>query len=71
MVQIKELLIGSKEPINEFVMVGDRKEDMIAAIQNKIDSIYAGYGYGRPDELANISPTHIAKNIDELKTILL
>ncbi|GAE25715.1 phosphoglycolate phosphatase [Halalkalibacter wakoensis JCM 9140] len=56
---------------SDFVMIGDRKHDIIGAHQTGIDSIGVTYGYGSIKELSDSNPTHIAKSVDQLKDILL
>lgn len=34
----------------DYLMVGDRKEDILAAYENKQKSVFASYGYGKPQE---------------------
>lgn len=55
----------------EFVMIGDRKYDVIGAKYHGIDSISVGFGYGTLEELTNAQPTYIAAKIKDLKTLLL
>lgn len=70
--RIKEaLLLEPKKPKNTIVMIGDREHDIIGAQANGIDSIGVLYGYGTEDEINNIKPTYIAKNIEDLEKLLL
>ncbi len=55
----------------DVVMIGDRKEDIIAATNNGIDSIGVTYGYGSLEELTQARPTHIAESVLKLKNLLL
>ncbi|WP_456278384.1 HAD family hydrolase [Bacillus sp. AK128] len=54
----------------DFVMIGDRKHDLIGANTIGIDSIGVTYGYGHMDELKNERPTHIVNSVVELSTLL-
>lgn len=55
----------------DFVMIGDRKHDMIGAQQAGIDSIGVTYGYGSLEELQKASPTLLVNEVLELKDILI
>jgi len=52
------------------VMIGDRKEDIIAANHVGVDSIGILYGYGSEEEVLEYNPTHTASSVDELGKIL-
>lgn len=52
--------------IEQVVMVGDRKYDIIGAKENSIDSIGVSYGYGSKEELNNAGPTYIVNNVIDL-----
>lgn len=56
--------------LEDFVMIGDRKHDIIRAKNLGIDSIGVSYGYGSPEELKKEHPTHLVHSIDELIEIL-
>ncbi|MGD8191898.1 HAD family hydrolase [Brevibacillus ginsengisoli] len=55
----------------DFIMIGDRKYDIIGANNTGIDSIGVTYGYGSMDELRQLNPTCIVHAVEELKTKLL
>ena len=55
---------------DEFVMVGDRKYDIIGANETNIDSIAVGYGYGSMEELMESQPTQIVESVEQLKELL-
>ncbi|KHF39251.1 HAD family hydrolase [Halalkalibacter okhensis] len=57
--------------IGDFIMIGDRKHDMIGAINTGIDSIGVTYGYGSSEELSCVNPTYIVDNVDQLNDIFL
>ncbi|GGH77405.1 phosphoglycolate phosphatase [Pullulanibacillus pueri] len=57
--------------LDQFIMIGDRKFDMIGANRTKIDSVGVTYGYGSYEELSQNKPTYIAKNVNQLKDILM
>ncbi len=57
------------EDLDSCVMIGDKKYDIDAAIENKIHSIGVTYGYGVKAELT--SADNIANSATELKKILL
>ncbi|MGN1400979.1 MAG: HAD family hydrolase [Bacillus sp. (in: firmicutes)] len=55
----------------DFIMIGDRKHDMIGANNTGIDSVGVVYGYGTREELEHESPTYIVNTVEELRSILL
>lgn len=57
--------------LSNFIMIGDRKYDIIGANNTKIDSIGVTYGYGSYEELSQSNPTYIAQNVNQLKDILM
>lgn len=57
--------------LDSFIMIGDRKHDIIGARKAGIDSIGVTYGYGSFEELRNSNPTYIAERADQLKGILI
>lgn len=56
---------------SNFIMIGDRKYDIIGANNTEIDSIGVTYGYGSYEELSQYNPTYIAQNVNQLKDILM
>lgn len=54
----------------DFIMVGDRKHDLIGANNTGIDSIGVTYGFGSLEELSKENPTHIANGVEELSELL-
>ena len=57
-------------PTGEFVMVGDRKHDMIGAQACGIDAVGVLYGYGSREELASYEPRALAESVEELTKLL-
>lgn len=57
--------------LEDFIMIGDRKHDIIGANNNGIDSIGVTYGYGSYEELNGTNPTYIVESVDHLKDILI
>ena len=55
----------------DFIMIGDRKHDIIGSINTGIDSIGVTYGYGSFEELRHANPTFIVDNVDQIKDILM
>ncbi|WP_226670085.1 HAD family hydrolase [Metabacillus litoralis] len=55
----------------EFIMIGDRKHDIIGATCTGIDSIGVTYGYGSFEELNISKPTHLVESVDQLKELLI
>jgi len=58
-------------PKEDFVMIGDRKHDIIGATNNGIDSIGVLYGYGSYEEITTAAPTMIAHSVEEIQSQLL
>ncbi|WP_369899833.1 HAD family hydrolase [Bacillus manliponensis] len=56
---------------SSFLMIGDRKHDIIGANENDIDSIGVTYGYGSYEELKESRPTYIVNHVMEIKDIIL
>ncbi len=61
----------NEHKLSDFIMVGDRKHDIIGARNMGIDSIGVTYGYGSFEELSHSNPTHIVNNVNQLKDILM
>ncbi|MDM5451867.1 HAD family hydrolase [Peribacillus simplex] len=57
--------------LSDFIMIGDRKHDIIGANNTGINSIGVTYGYGSFEELSHSNPTHIVKSVIQLKDILM
>ncbi len=56
----------STYPREQFIMIGDRKYDMVGARDNQIDAIGVTYGYGSLNELENENPTYIVDCVNDL-----
>ena len=61
----------NEHSLDEFIMIGDRKHDIIGANNTGIDSIGVLYGFGSFKELIDSNPTHIVNSVEEIKDILL
>ena len=66
-----EVLGVSEEDKYKVVMVGDRFYDIEGAREAGVDSIGVLYGYGEEEELRNAGATYIAKDVSELRNIVL
>lgn len=55
---------------HEFVMIGDRQQDIRGAAANEIDSIGVLYGYGSEEEIMRAGATYMANSLDELLALL-
>lgn len=64
---IDELKIDSTY---DCIMIGDKKQDIIGANKNKMDSIGVLYGYGTLEELKEQQPTYIVNNIYEILRLI-
>lgn len=51
------------------VMIGDRKHDMIGALENGIDCIGVTYGYGSQEELNKANATYIVHSVGSFSII--
>jgi phosphoglycolate phosphatase len=60
-----------EHPSDAFIMIGDRKHDIIGAHNTGIDSIGVTYGYGSEEEITQINPTYQVSTVLELKEFLL
>ncbi|OGH12546.1 MAG: hypothetical protein A2857_01165 [Candidatus Levybacteria bacterium RIFCSPHIGHO2_01_FULL_36_15] len=70
--RILNKLINDKHlAANETVMVGDRKDDIIAAKNNKIDSVGVTYGYGTISELNSCNADYYCRDVLSVKNILI
>lgn len=67
---IKTVIDETQISLEDTVMVGDRKYDIIGAHNNKIDSIAVGYGFGSEDELMAANPTQYVKTVKDLYLVL-
>ncbi len=63
---IQSILARYSVDKDHVIMIGDRKHDVIGAKKNGIASIGVEYGYGSRDEIEQIQPTYVIKNVDEL-----
>ncbi len=54
----------------EFIMIGDRKHDIIGANVTDISSIAVAYGYGSIEELTESQPTQLVESVEELTELL-
>lgn len=61
----------NKHKLDDFIMIGDRKHDIIGANNTGIESIGVTYGYGSFEELSNVNPTYIVNSVMELKNVLI
>lgn len=55
---------------NQFIMIGDRKYDIIGARLHNIASIALTFGYGTKEELEQEKPTYIAQKVSDLYQLL-
>lgn len=59
------------QDLSKVIMIGDREHDIIGANKNGIDSIGVLYGYGCREEFEKNHASYVAKQVEELKEILL
>ncbi|MBB6452720.1 phosphoglycolate phosphatase [Salirhabdus euzebyi] len=53
-------------PPSEFIMIGDRKHDIIGATNTNIHSIGVTYGYGSTEELTEAHPTYLVHAVHDI-----
>lgn len=58
------------ENLDEVIMVGDRKYDIIGAKENNIDSLGVTFGYGSIEELKEADPTYISDSAENIYKII-
>lgn len=68
---LSRLAEKSPEAVRRPVMIGDTRFDILGAKANGIDAIAVTYGYGKEADLLAASPTHLAKDTEELRRYLL
>lgn len=56
--------------VDDCLMIGDRKHDVIGAHLNRIQCVGVLYGYGSKEEFENNDCEYIAKNLKELKEVI-
>jgi phosphoglycolate phosphatase len=56
---------------SDFIMIGDRADDIIGAKKNNIASIGILYGYGTSEEIKEEQPNYIVNSVEQLEKILL
>lgn len=59
-----------EEDKKNYIMVGDRDQDIFAAHNIGIDSVGVLWGYGTKDEITKADPTYIAHSVKELAELL-
>lgn len=59
------------KPKDSFIMIGDRKHDIIGANLTGVDSIGVTYGFGSFEELVQARATYIVKSIGELERLII
>ena len=68
---ISYIISEQKMDTKKSIMIGDRKHDIIGAINCGIDSIGVGYGYGTEDELTKAGSTAYVKTVVDLRNLLI
>jgi phosphoglycolate phosphatase len=53
-----------------FIVVGDREDDIIAAKKNGISSMAVTYGYGSIEELKKANPDYFAHSLKDIKRMI-
>ena len=58
------------DDLNDAVMVGDRENDVSAALEAGLDSIGVLYGYGDKEELTEAGATYLAKTAGDIEALV-
>lgn len=58
------------QELNNVVMIGDRKYDVIGGKENGIDTIAVAYGYGTYEELKAANPKYLADSVEDILDIV-
>lgn len=61
-------LLGNP-PKSQMVMAGDRRQDILGAKAQGVESIGALYGYSEPGELQEAGASHLASSVEELEAL--
>lgn len=67
---LQHLVNEMQTTIEKSLMVGDSKNDILAAQNAKMDSIGVSYGYNYNENIADYHPTVVADNFAELQNML-
>lgn len=68
---IKHIINEFKLNVEDVIMVGDRKHDMIGAFENEVANLGVTYGYGTKEELQKSGANYIAEEIRDISRILM
>jgi len=68
---VESALIDTEMVPADTVIVGDRKEDIIAGKANGTVTIGVTYGYGSEEEIVNAAPDHICSNPYEIQNVIM
>ncbi|MFT4414772.1 HAD family hydrolase [Fredinandcohnia humi] len=63
---IQHILDTYQKEKSQFIMIGDRKYDIIGAQNTGIESIGVTYGYGSLAEVQTANPTYIATTVEQV-----
>lgn len=68
---IASTLTNFKLVPEETVMIGDRKEDIIAGKSNRVVTIGVIYGYGSEEEIVNSAPDYICNSPRGIRQVIM
>ncbi len=68
---LKRLQLHTPDALVQTILIGDRREDVIAAHSMGISCIGVGYGFSRPNELKTAGADYYVETIDELRDFFL
>lgn len=67
----KAVAITQEKDLSKFLMIGDRKHDLIGANEVGIDCVSVLYGYGTKDEFLPFNPKFIVPTVAGLEKLLI
>lgn len=56
--------------LQDVIMIGDRKHDVIGAKMNNLDSVGVLYGFGSKEELEEAGATYIVSSVEEIYNLI-
>ncbi|MFC1953327.1 HAD hydrolase-like protein [Chloroflexota bacterium] len=68
---VKSAIAGAKMIPADTVIIGDRKEDIIAGNINGILTVGVTYGYGTREEIIDAEPNYICDSPDDIRQVIM
>jgi len=67
---VEEVIYDCELKIEETILIGDRKYDILAAKSNDLDTIAVLYGYASETELKGVYPDYLVKNPKDILKVI-